>query len=86
MMTSSENPQSGLMRNLGRFFGHIVAGAKSDPTKQEISRQVEQETRETPDGPVTLRRTVIEEIEFERRPKQKPGHSPESCDPQGDQR
>lgn len=65
VMASSQNPQPGLMRNLGRFFGHIVAGAKSDPGKQEVSRHVERETRDTPEGQVTLRRTVIEEIEFE---------------------
>ena len=53
----------GLMRNIGRFVGHIVSGVQSSPTKsarQEVSRSIEQETR--PDG-VILRRTVIEEVE-----------------------
>lgn len=53
------------MRNLGRFFGHIVAGAKSDPGRQELKRTVEEEQVNTPTGQVTLRRTVIEEIEYD---------------------
>jgi hypothetical protein len=65
VMASSPNPQPGLMRNLGRFFGHIVAGAKSDPSRTEVSRQVDQKQVNTPGGQVTLRRTVIEEVEFD---------------------
>lgn len=63
------------MRNLGRFFGHIVAGAKTDTDtdRREVSRKVVEEHLDTPDGNVTLRRTVIEEIEFDRNPG--PGHS-----------
>lgn len=56
------------MRNLGRFFGHIVAGAKSDPGRHELKRTVEEEQVETPGGQVTLRRTVIEEIEYDHHP------------------
>ncbi|MBX3321644.1 MAG: hypothetical protein KF757_01500 [Phycisphaeraceae bacterium] len=56
--------QSGLMRNLGRFFGHIVAGARSDPSRREVSREVEESQIKTSAGPVTLRRTTIEEIEI----------------------
>ncbi len=60
----SSDRQSGLMRNLGRFFGHIVAGARSDPSRQEVSRQVEECQVDTPAGKVTLRRTTVEEIEI----------------------
>lgn len=54
------------MRNLGRFFGHVAAGVRSNPTRREVSRDVEERQVQTPSGRVTLRRTVIEEIEVER--------------------
>jgi len=53
----------GLMRNLGRFVGHLAAGVRSKPgapATKEVRRSVEEETRQ--DG-VVLRRTVIEEVE-----------------------
>jgi hypothetical protein len=31
------------MRNLGRIFGNIAAGAKSDPRRREVSRKIEEE-------------------------------------------
>lgn len=49
------------MQSLGEFFGHIARGVKTDPTKREVRRTVEEERRE--DG-VILRRTVIEEVEL----------------------
>jgi len=55
------------MRSLGEFFGHIARGVKADvkPAKpQEVRRTVEEETRDTPQGKVTLRRTTIEEVEI----------------------
>jgi len=64
------------MRNIGRFFGHIVAGARSDPTRREVSRSVDEKQVDTPAGQVTLRRTVIEEIEFDQ-------HAGEQGDAQG---
>lgn len=54
------------MRNLGRFFGHVAAGVRTSPARREVSRDVEERQVETPTGRVTLRRTVIEEIEVER--------------------
>ncbi len=62
-----------LLRSLGEFFGHIVQGVKTDPalgsssgeplTDRTIKRTTIQEhTAETPEGPVTLRRTVIDEV------------------------
>lgn len=62
-------PPKPLMRSLGEFFGHIVRAVKTDPAKApppraEVRRETAQETRDTPAGPVTLRRTTIEEIEL----------------------
>lgn len=63
-----------LMRSLGRFFGHVVQGAKTDvderePNKRvEVRREVEEETRDAPaelgGGKMTVRRTTVEEIEI----------------------
>jgi len=52
-----------LMRSLGEFFGHIIKGAKTDPAKKVIRKEVEEERRE--DGMI-LRRTTIEEVEVRR--------------------
>ena len=61
------------MRSLGEFVGHIVRSVKSDPhdthdlhdtARTIISTETEELVRDTPDGPVTLRRTTIEEIEY----------------------
>jgi hypothetical protein len=58
-----------LMRSLGEFVGHIVRGVKAPveptpPERRQVNRTVEEETRDTPNGKVTLRRTTIEEVEF----------------------
>lgn len=61
-----------LMRLLGEFVGHIAHGVKADPAtgrgtssvKHEVKREVSEETHETPQGKVVLRRTTIEEIEM----------------------
>lgn len=55
-----------LARSLGKFVGHLwtaVSGA-STPGKTQIRREVEERRVDTPEGPVTLRRTTIEEIEL----------------------
>ena len=55
-----------LARSLGRFFGHLKRGFTEDvsASKHEVSRKVEEEEREDPNGKrVTLRRTTIEEME-----------------------
>ncbi len=59
---------AGLMRSLGQFVGHITKAVKTDVSseRREVSRTVEEEERETEGGKVTLRRTVIEEIEVEK--------------------
>ena len=64
------------MRSLGEFFGHIARGVKADvkPSKpQEVRRTVEEETRDTPEGKITLRRTTIEEVEIKKSAAKPPG-------------
>lgn len=56
-----------IMHSLGAFIGHVVRGVKTPARgpveKKEVRREVETQTRDTPEGRVTLRRTTIEEIE-----------------------
>lgn len=65
-------PKRTLARSLGMFVGHIVKAAKADPSDHDpetLDRRTttHEETRETETGErVTLRRTVIEEIELSR--------------------
>ncbi len=57
------------MRSLGEFFGHILKGVRSQPQKRAhtlVSKQVQEERRD--EGKVTLRRTIIEEIEVNQKP------------------
>ncbi len=63
---ADQKPKS-IMQSLGEFVGHIAEGIRTDPTKREVSRTVEETRRD--DG-VILRRTVIEEVEL--RPGTKP--------------
>jgi hypothetical protein len=62
MAAESKKP---LMRSLGEFFGHIIRGIRTDPSRKTIRKTVEQEQR----GDVVLRRTTIEEIELKRTQK-----------------
>lgn len=57
-------PKPSLMYSLGSFFGHVIKGVRTDPAKVEVRREVEVETRETPAGPVVLRRTIVEEVQL----------------------
>jgi hypothetical protein len=68
-----------LARNLGLFFGHIAKAVTSDaaprkPVSQEVARRemTAQTLVDTPEGPqsVTLRRTVIDEVQFPDKPTQ----------------
>jgi hypothetical protein len=66
---SGKNDKS-LARNLGEFFGHIWSGVKADPQKpaarkQTLRRDVEERSQPAPGGKVTVRRTTIEEVEYE---------------------
>lgn len=79
-MASGRKP---LMRSLGEFVGHIVRAVKTDPAAARreagatapppapsaVRTETTAETRETPLGPVTLRRTTIEEITLPRPPE-----------------
>ena len=63
----AKEPNKPLLRSLGEFFGHVARGIKTDPTKptRSVTREtVEHETRDTPQGKVVLRRTIIEEVEL----------------------
>lgn len=58
------------MRSLGEFFGHVWNGITADThpdrktNRSHVVRREVQETKiETPAGPVTLRRTTVDEIE-----------------------
>lgn len=60
-----------IMRSLGEFFGHVSKAVKtpvdgprsaSASPPSEVRRTVEERTAETPEGPVVLRRTVIDEV------------------------
>lgn len=56
-----------LMRLLGEFVGHVAHGVKSSPAggearAHEVSRETTEQVKETPAGPVVLRRTTIEEV------------------------
>jgi hypothetical protein len=59
-------PDKPLLRSLGEFFGHVMHGIKTDPSQpssRTITKQtVEHETRDTPQGKVVLKRTIIEEV------------------------
>lgn len=68
-----------MMFNLGAFFGNVArgftqpvkappaaqqAGGPAEPPARKVVRQdVQEKVVETPTGPVTLRRTVTDEIE-----------------------
>ncbi|MAT80904.1 MAG: hypothetical protein CMJ29_04560 [Phycisphaerae bacterium] len=75
MMAESE--KKSLMRCLGEFTGYIAKGIRTkvdQPNTEEVSRVVE----ETHENGVTLRRTVIEEVEY-RDPGTMPGKDQKSC-------
>jgi hypothetical protein len=72
-------PSKSIFRSLGEFFGHVAHGVRTPvvrppesitpppaapPERQVVRRTVEEEERATPHGPVTLRRTIIEEVEL----------------------
>lgn len=65
-MGADDGKGGGLMRNLGRFFGHIVRGAKSDPqAERRVVRDDTEEERgvDASGRTVVLRRRTIEEVE-----------------------
>ena len=72
MAASGKKP---LMRSLGEFFGHIKRGFKTpvkgapDPNRTVVRESIQEKAIETPEGPITLRRTTIDEVELPRRPQ-----------------
>jgi len=65
----AKDPNPTLMHALGSFFGHIWKGIRIDPAaprRQVLDQRTELETRDTPQGKVTIRRTTIEEVELPR--------------------
>ena len=57
MATENKKP---FMRCLGEFVGHILHAVKSDATKREVNRTIEEQK----EANMTLRRTTIDEIEI----------------------
>ncbi|MEM9560781.1 MAG: hypothetical protein AAF995_10775 [Planctomycetota bacterium] len=61
--------QAGLMRSIGRFFGHIGHAVKApapSTEREEVSRETsETHSTDAQGRRVTLRRTTIDEIEIE---------------------
>jgi len=64
---AGNNPTPGLARNIGSFFGHILKGVRTSVESPnspharnvEIARSVTERT----DGDVTIRETIIREVE-----------------------
>lgn len=62
-----------LMRSFGEFFGHIAKGftAPVKPAQSEskvVRQEVQERSIDTPEGPITLRRTTIDEVEIPKPP------------------
>ncbi len=76
-MMAGEHRKRPLARSIGAFFGAVWKGVRADPKgplpaglekkggaqRRVVRRDVEEQTDETPQGRLTLRRTTIEEIE-----------------------
>ena len=60
MATTPDKP---LMRCLGEFVGHILSAVKTTPVN--VTKEVNRTVEERNDENVTLRRTTIDEIEFQ---------------------
>jgi hypothetical protein len=62
--------QKTIARSLGQFVGHILHGVRtpvggaSETQTVQVSRETQTQGRVTPMGMVTVRRTVIEEVEL----------------------
>lgn len=66
----SRRDDKSLARSLGEFFGHVWSGVRSDPAKdapvkETLRHEVEERTEAASGGRVTVRRTTIEEIEYQ---------------------
>lgn len=72
----NSNEDKSILRSLGEFFGHVAKGIKTDPAKPRVvtKKTIEHESRDTPQGKVVLRRTIIEEVELPPASRQPPAH------------
>jgi hypothetical protein len=57
------------MHNLGAFFGHVARAVRqpvigADAASAEVGRHSTEQTVNGPKGTITLRRTVIDEVEI----------------------
>lgn len=58
-----------LMRNIGEFFGHILKGVRTDPSKRSAYKHVvNKKVEEIEKDNMILRRTTIDEVEFKNPP------------------
>jgi len=67
---SKRDSDKSLARNLGEFFGHLYSGVQAPPKTpdkrtQTLRNETQEESRPAPGGKVTLRRTTVEELEYE---------------------
>jgi hypothetical protein len=66
----SDTNRKSIARSLGEFVGHIYRGATADvqkenePSNRVVSEHHESEQRDTARGSVTIRRTIIEEVDL----------------------
>lgn len=72
---SAMDPQDkkSLSRSLGEFFGHIWKGVQepvegNSGSKQILRQETTEQVRETEQGKVIVRRTVVEELEIPTQP------------------
>jgi hypothetical protein len=70
-MSGAPEQDKGLAHSLGEFFGHVIKGIKTDPAQVAKRVRTEEEPRETPQGTVIIRRTIIEEVRVDP-PREKP--------------
>jgi hypothetical protein len=79
--------RASISRSIGRFFGEITKAVRTpadQPDTKQISRRTETEERDTPQGKVTLRRTIIEEVDLHRLPEPAPVDDAAAQPPTGD--
>lgn len=65
-LVMSAQPRQSLMHYLGAFFGHVVKAVRTDVTAKpvEVRRETQEQICDTLAGAVTVRRTVIEEVQL----------------------
>lgn len=64
-MSGTPEHDKGLAHSLGEFFGHVIKGINTDPTQVAKRVRTEEEPKQTPQGTVIVRRTIIEEVHLQ---------------------